>query len=82
MRWIFWTIWGLICFIWMIVSILIFGVLNVISILWWLSFSNLLSWGDVHNDTEIILTEDDWYYKEIPDKNPWITYKRWIFLGG
>lgn len=81
MKWILWSIWGVGCIICLLISAVIYVLANIIAFLWSFQISNLFDWGWFKGES--VLTRDGetgWGYEWVPDKNPWETYKRWMFF--
>ena len=84
MKWIIWTIWGILCFIGIVFSIPAFIFYNIVAILWEFKISDRIPWGYLFYEKDYVFKTGEgatWEYKEFPDKNPWETYKRWMFIN-
>lgn len=81
MKWFFWGAWCVVCFVSMILAVVFHLLLNLVSITWVFSFKNTVEWGFLHYTEEMQFEEGMYpYLTYVPDKNPWITFKRWALL--
>ena len=79
MKWIFWIMWSVIVIISLIIKILSYLILNILVFSWSFSKKHTFSWGDWAYEENMDLIEGYWAVICTPDKNPWVTFKRWSF---